>query len=45
MYYLSTKEALSYIMATAQRTPKPDLYAALDGRWKIIHMYEYIMNC
>ena len=29
-------------MATPQRTPKPDLYAALDGLWKIIRMYEYM---
>ena len=28
-------------MAVSQRTHKPDLYAALDGSWKIA-MYEYI---
>ena len=36
MYYFSTKETT----AKSQRTPKPVLYAALNGWWKIIHMYE-----
>ena len=34
------KKALSQSMAKSQRTPKPELYAALDGWWNIIHMHE-----
>ena len=29
-------------MAKSQSTPKPELYAALDGWGNIIHMYESV---
>ena len=29
-------------MAKSQKTPKPESYAALEGWWMIIHMWEFM---
>ena len=44
--YLSTKEALLYIITKSKRTPKPDLYAALvDGeKNSYLRIYVWIVN-
>ena len=36
------KKALLSTMAKPHRTPKPELYAALDGWRSMIHLYEFM---